>query len=309
MLSHLKNIVLALLALLSLPMVGCTEAPPAQAEVAAEQVAERPVPAPPASVSPADHRELKKFLASHGYDWDTLANGVPAFILEILPADLDRIPQLSEKKRIFFLSLLPMVLMANEEILSQREELIRLLQLHQETGDLSAEQRAWIESLARSYRVSGDPLNAPGARKRLLKRVDIIPPSMALAQAANESGYGTSRFARLANNLFGEWTFSPGTGLVPKDRPAGSIYEVRRFATLYDSVRSYFRNINTHRAYSSLRKHRAEARAAGLPLRGIDLAEGLTLYSARKEAYVEEIRAIIRSNDLHSLATAALRNS
>jgi Bax protein len=263
----------------------------------------------PEVFSPATYGELKKVFASRDYDWNTIEQGVPHLILERLPADLDSISRLTEKKRVFFLSLLPMVLMANEEILEEREILEQIFRLHDADFPLDFDQTAAVVSLSREYGLGEDPLTSIAARRKLMRRVDIIPPSMALAQAATESAYGTSRFALQGNNLFGEWTFAPGTGLVPRERPADETYEVRRFETLYDSVQSYMRNLNTHRAYRAFREHRAHLRAAGLPLRGTALARGLENYSSRKEAYVEDIRAIIRLNHLSILSSATLRKN
>ncbi|BCR04745.1 hypothetical protein DESUT3_18140 [Desulfuromonas versatilis] len=266
-------------------------------------------PVEPQKVLPRSHRELHDIFLAHNYDWDTLTEGVPPIVLEELPRDLGRITQIKDRKRIFFLSLLPLVLMANEEISAQREKVLEICRIHDAGEQLSDEQLETIEETLFDYKVDGDPLNDRAVRSNLLKRLDVIPPALALAQAATESAYGTSRFARMANNLFGEWTFIPGTGLVPEDRPEGETYEVRRFPSLYDSVRSYMRNINTHWAYHSLREARARQRAQERPLRGMDLAQGLRLYSARKEAYVEEIRAIISRNRLTRLASTFLRGT
>lgn len=263
----------------------------------------------PEVISPAGYGELKRVFASHEYAWNTIERGVPHLIFEKLPNDLDAIPHLTEKKRVFFLSLLPMVLMANEEILKRREQLEGLFRLHDAGVVLDSGQHAAVASLAREYGLDDDPLTSAAVRRELLRRIDIIPPSMALAQAATESAYGTSRFALEGNNLFGEWTFAPGTGLVPKERPEGEIYEVRRFGNLNESVKSYMKNLNTHRAYRTFRERRAHLRSAGLPLQGMSLARGLENYSTRKEAYVEDIRAIIRRNHLSVLASATLRSS
>ncbi len=259
------------------------------------------------TLSPSSHEELYTLFDAQNYSWQTLHEGVPAIVLESLPDDLDRIDATSERKQIFFLSLLPLVLMANEEIARQREELIAILHDLDAGLPLDAAQQERIETLAAQYRVDGDPLDDPLVREELLSRIDTLPPSMVLAQAANETGYGTSRFARLGNNLFGEWTFTPGAGIVPKNRPRGSRHEVRRFPTLYDSVRSYMKNINTHRAYGDLRTKRAQLRAEGLPLSGRELAHGLTNYSIRRDAYVREIRSIIGRDRLSLLASVTLR--
>ena len=267
-----------------------------------------PVSAPKV-VTPATQQELKQFFLSLNYRWDTLkTEGVPPIIVKALPEDLDDTARTTEKKRIFFLSLLPMVLMENDHICQERDSLQRLCSLHDQGRRLKREQQERIAALARKYRIQGNPLSDLRVRRRLLKRIDVIPPSMVLAQAANESAYGTSRFARLGNNLFGEWTFTPGEGLVPRKRPVGEFYEVRRFSNLYESVKSYMRNINTNSAYMALRNQRAMLRSKGLPLRGMDLAEGLKLYSARRDDYVKDIQEIIRRNRLSLLADAALRN-
>ncbi|ALC16810.1 putative FlgJ-like protein [Desulfuromonas soudanensis] len=264
-------------------------------------------PNPPV-LSPASHEDLSALFSLHDYGWNTLNNGVPPFILNTLPTDLDRVPEISKKKSIFFLSILPMVLMINEEISQERATLLAIFDRLEGGESLSPEDRKVAVELAKKYRIEKNPLTSARTREALLKRVDIIPPSMVLAQAANESAYGTSRFALMANNLFGEWTFIPGTGLVPMNRPEGESYEVRRFRTVYDSVQSYIANLNTHWAYKSLRNKRAKMRREGVPLRGVDLAEGLLLYSTRGEAYVEDIQSIIRKNRLSRLSAAALRN-
>jgi Bax protein len=263
----------------------------------------------PRIVSPTDHRALKRWLASQDYSWSTLDQGVPPFILKALPHDFDRIPRVEDRKRIFFLSLLPTVLLINDEINQDREALLNLLARYDSGKPLGEEDRIFLSSIEDEYRVSGDLLRSIESRKILLKRLDIVPPSIVLAQAANESGYGTSRFARAGNNLFGEWTFTPGTGLVPLERPEGETYEVRKFNSLYDAVKSYVKNINTHWAYRSLRDRRARMRAEGLPLKGTELAAELKLYSTRRDDYVRDIRSIIRQNRLSMLATVALRPS
>jgi len=259
------------------------------------------------TIAPDSHRELQSYLAANNYHWDTLDQGVPPFLLSKFPADMHRVKDISERKRLFFLSLLPSVLLANREITWQREQFLIALNHHQSGLPLTAPQQLLINRLTKQYRLRRNPLTDPQSRARLLRRLDILPPDLVLAQAANESGYGTSRFARLGNNLFGQWTYATGTGLIPKRRTAGQRHEVRRFNSLYDSVRSYMDNLNSHRAYRSLRTIRAQKRSRGQALTGIDLAAGLRLYSSRRDAYVAEIRAIIRGNRLFRLTTAALR--
>jgi len=266
-----------------------------------------PVAHIPQEIAPASHRQLQRYLASLDYDWESLDQGVPPFILEKLPEDLDRIRQPRDKKRLFFLSLLPMALMINEEISLQRQQLQEFLEKLETGQQLQDDEQATLTSLADWYRVKGDPGTNRNARRQLLRRVDIIPPALLLAQAANESAYGTSRFALLANNLFGEWTFTPGTGLVPEGRPEDASYEVKRFPTVMESLKSYVRNLNTHWAYRALRIKRAELRERNLPVTAMELANELELYSTRRQDYVNEIRTIIRYNRLARLSQTRLK--
>ena len=128
--------------------------------------------------------------------------------------------------------------------------------------------------------------------------MDIIPPSLVMAQAANESAWGTSRFATQGNNLFGQWCFNQGCGLVPRSRPEGMSHEVEVFDSPYQSIRSYITNLNRHNAYQGLRDRRDALRAQGQFPDGATLAGGLEAYSERGQAYVHEIRAMINSNGL-----------
>ena len=135
----------------------------------------------------------------------------------------------------------------------------------------------------------------------LLVRVDIIPVSLALAQAANESAWGTSRFAREGNNIFGQWCFDEGCGLVPGQRADDASHEVRSFSSVEASVRAYFRNLNTNPTYEYLRELRAQMRMKGKPLDSRALAQGLLRYSERGHVYISELYDIIRVNDLLAL--------
>ncbi|TNF89892.1 MAG: hypothetical protein EP301_02050 [Gammaproteobacteria bacterium] len=142
----------------------------------------------------------------------------------------------------------------------------------------------------------------------MLYKLDVIPAGLALGQAAYESGYGTSRFAAEGNALFGQWTFG-GEGLKPEQqREALGDHRIAAFDWPFDSVRSYFVNLMSHPAYDAFRKLRAEKRAAGAPLRSLDLADGLIAYSERGQAYVDTLKSIIRVNDLDLADSAVLRD-
>lgn len=288
---------------LAIALVGCVES---QTTVSSN---DQPKPTKVKTLHISGHHELKNFFKENGYHWDTLDQGVPPFILKKLPEDFTHIEEVREKKRLFFLSLLPMILILNEEILQERESLLTIYQSLGKGNPISKKQKNFLQTLSQKYKVKGDLLTSDETRDSLLKRVDILPPSLVLAQAAIESGYGTSRFAQLGNNLFGEWTFTPGTGLVPQERPEGATYEVRRFDSVFDSLQSYMTNINTHWAYRKLREKRAQLRKGGISPQGIDLVPGLERYSERGEDYIEDVKTMIRLNRLSRLSTTSLRKS
>ncbi len=249
------------------------------------------------------HKKLELIFTTHEYGWNSLDLGVPPLILRKFPNDLHLMHSSQLKKELFFRAMLPMAMLANEEVNDQRNSLKVIFLSFDQEGSISSAQQKQLASLLKRYRIKDDPLLNPKTRDLMLSRVDSIPESLILAQSANESGWGTSRFAREANNIFGEWTFTPGTGLVPEGRPEGEIYEVRRFSNLYQSVRSYMRNINTHRAYSSLREIRQRLRKNNLAVTGVELASGLRYYSTRRDAYSGEIESMIKSNQLEQLIT------
>lgn len=136
------------------------------------------------------------------------------------------------------------------------------------------------------------------AIQELLLQVDTIPESLVLAQAAIESGWGTSRFAKQANNLFGQWCYTEGCGLVPNGRNNGAKHLVRKFESPQASLVSYMRNLNSHQAYKDFRRIRAQLRRNKSKVTGIKLAQGLLNYSQRREAYVEELISMIKHNGL-----------
>lgn len=253
------------------------------------------------------YQDLDAEYQRYSYQLDTLDKGVPPIILTALPGDLSDIRSSKKKKRFFFKALLPMVLLANDEIRYEREQLIKLKTVLSTQHHLTSAQLHVLSALAQRYEVNFDLQSPIETIQKLLNRVDIIPADLALAQAANESAWGTSRFSRVANNLFGEWTFIQGQGIIPEERPEGETYEVQKFATVYDSVRSYLQNLNTHSAYKDFRHLRAESRLAGINLDGLKLAEGLMRYSIRGEDYVRELQTLIRRNQLSRLASAKLR--
>lgn len=204
--------------------------------------------------------------------------------------------ELPAKKREFFEFLRPVVRAENSRIREQREHLQELVEALEENESISTGDREWLARMAKRYRVEADEPLARG--RALLTRIDVIPVPLALAQAALESAWGQSRFAREANNLFGEWCFEPGCGVVPGRRPAGKTYEVEAFDGVGGSVRSYIHNLNSHPAYAELREIRARARAEGEMPDGYEMAAGLVNYAAIGEKYVQHIRSVIDANGL-----------
>lgn len=206
------------------------------------------------------------------------------------------------KKRIFFRGIAPLALRSNELIRAERERVLAL----PPTDELTADDREWLVQMATDYRLDApdtweeatEPETWARLTEDLLARVDEVPVSLVLAQAANESGWGTSRFAREGNALFGQWSFG-GSGMLPEQqRKSLGNYGVASFESPLFSVVSYMRNLNSHPAYARLRELRVEARKAGEPLSGYELARGLDRYSERGQEYVDELHAIMRVNKL-----------
>ncbi len=233
-------------------------------------------------------------------DYDDL---VPRVFLASLPGDLGAVASVDRRKGVFIKAMLPLVLRVNEEILLERGRVLALRQRVEAGHRLTGRELGWLERLSARYGLDG--LDFEG----LLERVDIVPVSLALAQAAEESGWGTSRFAVEGNAPFGQWTYDPDLGMEPERRPEGTSHLVRTYGQLLDGVRDYAANLNSHRAYREFRKLRADMRAKGQTLTGHRLAGALERYSARRAAYVKSIRTIIKQNDLREFDRARLKGA
>ena len=212
--------------------------------------------------------------------------------------DFAAIGDVREKKQAFFDFMLPMIRESNRAIRQDRRFLLTIRDdLH--SGMSPADRDlSHLASLGKRYRVkpAENLLNQVNA---MLIKVDVVPESLVLAQSANESGWGTSRFARQANNMFGIWCFQKGCGLKPLQRDEGLTHEVARYETIQGSVNAYIHTINTNTAYTDLRDIRAAHRAGNAIMSGLALAEGLLHYSERGMDYVREIQQMIRVNNLH----------
>lgn len=208
------------------------------------------------------------------------------------------IQDVSERKSRFFNWLLPEVERENDRLMELRDEILVLQDEYEAGNPLTWDERRLLKVLAARFESPvadpGDPLFF----SELLTRVDRVPASLVLAQAAWESGWGTSRFARRGFNLFGHWCMEPGCGLVPGERPEDAGHEVAVFDDVRESVRKYLRNLNSHPAYREFRAKRAELRNQGLPVTGPALVGTLDDYSERGDAYVHDIQRLMLANNL-----------
>jgi Bax protein len=224
---------------------------------------------------------------------NTEGGGVPRLRLSRLPGDLPQMESPDQRKTFFIKMLLPLLLAENERILGDRERLLTLLRWNDGANPLSADESGWLASLAQRYRVR------TGDVEELVRRVDVVPPSLALAQAALESGWGTSRPAQHGQALFGQFASrSEGDDIFS---------HLRRFDHLAAAIEAYASNLNTHRAYRQFRGRRAELRRKGTRIDGHDLASYIVAYSERRLDYIRDVRLIIRANNLQALDAARFR--
>jgi len=209
-----------------------------------------------------------------------------------------KIRDVKEKKKIFFEYMLPMIRQTNAAVLTQRESILTIQQKFINNGKIEPADQLVLDELLDTYHVDVEDEITMAHITELLSRCDIVPAGLILAQSANESAWGTSRFAVKANNFFGLWCFRRGCGLTPTDRNDGASHEVAKFETVSHGVNYYVKTINTNNAYKNLRKIRADLRAENKTITGTVLAEGLLRYSERGKAYVKEIQSMIRYNKL-----------
>ena len=217
--------------------------------------------------------------------------------LEIVP-DFASIFDVQEKKQSFFNFMEPYVDDINEEIIQQRFRIFDIRDKIKIYQKLSAVDLGLLSTLSKQYELETGDLTSLDFLTNLLRRVDKIPVSLALAQAANESGWGTSRFAREGKNFFGQWCYTDGCGIIPTRRMAGANHEVRRFESVKDSVQAYIHNLNTFSSYQMLRRIRQQLRSQNTAVDGISLSDGLLSYSARGDDYIDEVQTIIFTNNL-----------
>jgi Bax protein len=237
---------------------------------------------------------VTKFAPTHDSIADFSSTPEPIVVFP----DFASISDIDEKKQQFFDFLQDYVRYENSLVSDLR---LRLLSYAEIVGDgvpLSGREREWVIDLAVTYGVEEQTTNDEGLVKELLLSVDVIPASLVLAQAANESAWGTSRFALEGNNIFGQWCFVEGCGIIPKRRIEGATHEVKSFASIEAAIEGYFLNINSHNLYADFREERARLRRLGLSLNSIELVEGLEHYSQRGANYIDEVQTLIYQNNL-----------
>ncbi len=229
--------------------------------------------------------------------YDALTFNSDSFDTPPLP-DFAAIGDIKQKKSAFFNYLLPAIEHNNRRARAQHLTVLSWQTRLRQGLPLDKQTQEGIIKLAKRYKLSTANRSPMQLTTELLVRIDELPSSMVLAQAAIESAWGTSRFARQANNLFGQWCFAPGCGIVPLQRPEGARYEVKKFDHVGAAIDAYFLNINGHDAYKPLREIRSKSRLKGEALKGAALVAGLERYSGRGLSYVHELRSMIRSNKL-----------
>ena len=240
---------------------------------------------------------IKQLFEDTGYRLDDVRVNklVKPVALDSFPLEIKMIENTKKRKELFLQIVLPLVLQENNNIKLDRK---RLFSIINKSNNTELEKK-WINKKFKQYGIPSKDLS-------ILKiRMDEVPVSLALAQAAKETGWGTSRFAQEGNALFGQWTWS-GDGLKPKEAEEGEGHKVMKFNILQASVRAYQRNLNTHKTYKEFRLARAQLRDEGKELDSIVLSQYLDKYAETGQEYVKILRKIIEQNNLKDFDKAKL---
>ena len=241
----------------------------------------------------SESSEMIEIFNKYQFSVDNLLNNQSAnlVIFSSLPSDFMDIQPIIERKRLFINTLIPIIYSENLQILNDRKKILDWWRESDGENFSRDFWPQWLFELSEKYGSSDSNLG------NLLMRVDIIPISLALAQSAIESGWGTSRYSREGNAVFGQYTFDESKGLKPKDRNENDEFFIKKFPNLSESVRSYLKNINTHLAYADFREERKKLRMSGENLSGYKLVNFLKDYSERRESYIKDVKEIISSNN------------
>ena len=240
---------------------------------------------------------IKQLFEDTGYNLNDVRKKklVKPVALTLLPQEIKMIENSKKRKEFFIQIVLPLIIEENNNIKLDRNTLFTIIN----KSNNSNSEKQWLEKKYKQYGVKSGDLSS------LKIRMDEIPVSLAIAQAAKETGWGTSRFALEGNALFGQWTWS-GEGLKPKEAKEGEKHKVMKFNILQASVRAYQRNINTHSTYKDFRKARAKLRDSNKPLDSIVLSKYLNKYAETGNQYVEVLQKIIKQNKLQDFDDAKL---
>ena len=227
-----------------------------------------------------------------------LGQSVKPIYLTKLPKDLKKIKSTSKRKETFIKIVMPLILIENEKIIEDRNKLFKILGKQSN----SMGEKVWLKRRFKDYDIKGEDIS------ELKLRLDIIPTSIAIAQAAKESGWGTSRFALEGNAMYGQWTWG-GDGIEPSQKDKKKEHKILKFPKLQSSVSAYMKNLNTHRGYSEFRKERSKIREKNKTVKGIDLVAYLYNYAQTGSEYVKILKKIIEQNDLTDFDNSILMNS
>ncbi len=244
-----------------------------------------------------DASTIKQLYEDTGYKLDDIRKNklVKPVALDSFPREIKMIENTKKRKEFFLQIVLPLILQENNNIRLDRKRLFSIIN-KSNNNDL---EKKWLNKKYKQYGIPSKDLST------LKVRMDEVPVSLALAQAAKETGWGTSRFAQEGNALFGQWTWS-GEGLKPKEADENKGHKVMKFNVLQASVRAYQRNLNTHKTYREFRLARAQLRDEGKPLDSIILSQYLDKYAETGEEYVKTLRKIIKQNSLKDFDNAKL---
>lgn len=243
-------------------------------------------------VAPNTAATLEAVFSSIGYTLPSVQSGaklVPNLYIRELPPDFSKITDIKRRKALFIKTILPLALAVNDRLKKYRDTLI---ELDQPDRTLTVQERQWVKSIAKLHK---SPDQAPG---KLLSKIGPLPVDLIIAQAAVESGWGTSRFATEGNALFGQWTWKKGGGIIPREREDGKTYAVKSYPSLIESVWDYAYNLNTSNSYQKFREARAQRIHDGLTLNAISLIKNLKNYSQKGDAYIATLREVIKQNNL-----------
>ena len=244
-----------------------------------------------------DASTIRQLFEDTNYKLDDVRKSklVKPIALTLLPAEIKMIENITKRKEFFIQIILPLILEENKKINLDRKRLFNIIN----KSNNSSLEKKWLERKYKQYGIPSKDLSV------LKIRMDIIPVSLAIAQAAKETGWGTSRFAQQGNALFGQWTWS-GEGLKPKEAEKNEGHKVMKFNILQASVRAYQRNINTHSSYQDFRLARAKLRDSGESLDSMILSSYLDKYAETGNQYVKVLQKIIVQNNLKDFDEAKL---